>query len=114
MTLDVRDAGAYGVSHMEGARNVTFSGLGELIVRTPKTAPLLIYCYHGHASREFAQTLSDFGFKEVYSLDGGYEAWQSWERANLPASTPELTLAGWLTGPRLSRRWRPMPRWRMV
>jgi rhodanese-related sulfurtransferase len=98
VTLDVRDAGAYGASHVEGARNITFSGLSELIVGTPKAAPVLIYCYHGHASREFAQTLSDFGFKDVYSLDGGYEAWQSWEHANAPTGTPDATLAGWLTG----------------
>lgn len=98
LTFDVRDAGAYGIAHVDGARNIAFSGLSELIVRTPKAAPVLIYCYHGHASREFAQALSDFGFKEVYSLDGGYEAWQSWERANAPAGTPDDTLAGWLAG----------------
>ncbi|WP_454915316.1 ankyrin repeat domain-containing protein [Xanthobacter sediminis] len=95
--LDVRDAGAYGAAHVEGARNIAFSGLSELIVRVPKATPLLIYCYHGHASREFAQTLSDFGFREVYSLDGGYEAWRSWEQAHRPIGTPDATLAGWLT-----------------
>lgn len=98
VTLDVRDAGAYGAAHVEGARNITFSGLSELIMGTPKAVPVLIYCYHGHASREFAQTLSDFGFKDVYSLDGGYEAWQSWEHANAPTGTPDATLSGWLTG----------------
>ncbi|MFG1401481.1 ankyrin repeat domain-containing protein [Xanthobacter sediminis] len=103
VTLDVRDAGAYGAAHVDGARNITFSGLSEFIMGTPKAAPVLIYCYHGHASREFAQTLSDFGFKEVYSLDGGYEAWQSWvhahaSTADAPAGMPDATLAGWLAG----------------
>ncbi|MFG1430144.1 ankyrin repeat domain-containing protein [Xanthobacter sp. V2C-8] len=108
VTLDVRDAGAYGAGHVEGARNITFSGLSELIMGTPKAAPVLIYCYHGHASREFAQTLSDFGFREVYSLDGGYEAWRSWVHAQAPTAnaptanastgTPDATLARWLAG----------------
>lgn len=98
LTLDVRDAGAYGAAHVAGARNITFSGLSEIIGGTGKATPVLIYCYHGHASREFAQTLSDFGFREVYSLDGGYEAWQSWEHAQAPTLTPDATLAGWLVG----------------
>ena len=46
-----------------------------MLSATPKDAPVLIYCYHGNASQEFAQIFSDFRFREVYSLDGGYEAW---------------------------------------
>ena len=37
---------------------------------------LLIYCYHGHTSQHLAEFFSDFGFKDVYSLEGGYEAWK--------------------------------------
>lgn len=98
LTLDVRDAGAYGAAHVEGARNLTFSGLSEIIGSVPKATPLVIYCYHGHASQEYAQTLSDFGYKEVYSLDGGYEAWKSWEQASAPTGTPDEALAAWLSG----------------
>jgi rhodanese-related sulfurtransferase len=60
LVLDVRDAKAYGRSHIKGAEHVR---------------PVLIYCYHGHASKEYAKVFSDFGFSEVYSMDGGYEAW---------------------------------------
>lgn len=98
LVLDVRAADAFGAAHVEGARHVTFSGLSEIIGGTAKATPVLIYCYHGHASREFAQTLSDFGFKDVYSLDGGYEAWQSWAQAMAPAAAPAAALAAWLTG----------------
>jgi len=97
VALDVRAADAFGAGHMDGARHITFSGLSEIIGGVGKATPLLIYCYHGHASREFAQTLSDFGFKDVYSLDGGFEAWSSWLNANAPAGTPDAALAGWLT-----------------
>lgn len=95
LLLDVRDAGSYGASHMEGARHITFSGLSEIIGGTPKAQPVLFYCYHGHASQEYAQTLSDFGFAEVFSLDGGYEAWCSFTQAQ-GAATSDEALSGWL------------------
>jgi thiosulfate/3-mercaptopyruvate sulfurtransferase len=75
LRLDVRDPSSFENSHMEGAQHVSHASLSSLITGTAKATPILIYCYHGHASREYAQTFSDFGFAEVYSLDGGFEAW---------------------------------------
>lgn len=77
LVLDMRDAASFAVAHLEGAVRASHTNLSQLIAATPKQRPVLIYCYHGHASQEYAQTFSDFGFAEVYSLDGGYEAWQS-------------------------------------
>ena len=82
LRFDVRDAGSFAQSHMTGAQHLTQRNLGELITGTTKRTPILIYCYHGNASQEYAQTFSDFGFTEVYSLDGGYDAW----RLRLPAT----------------------------
>lgn len=96
LLLDVRDAASYQAGHVEGARNITFSGLSDIIGGTPKSQPVLIYCYHGHASQEYAQTLSDFGFINTFSLDGGYEAWRSFEQASGPAATPDEGLSNWL------------------
>lgn len=98
LLLDVRDADSYSAGHVEGARNITFSALSDIIGGTLKAQPVLIYCYHGHASREYAQTLSDFGFAEVLSLDGGYEAWRSLEHARGPAATADEALSNWLVG----------------
>ncbi|WP_395665464.1 thiosulfate sulfurtransferase GlpE [Methylocella sp.] len=75
LVFDVRDPGSYGRGHIEGARHLTMDGLGEVIQKAPKAAPVVICCYHGNASQEYARILTDFGFQEVYSLDGGYEAW---------------------------------------
>jgi rhodanese-related sulfurtransferase len=76
LRFDVRDAGAFAQAHITGAQHLTQRNLQELITGTTKRTPILIYCYHGHASQDYAQTFSDFGFTEVYSLDGGYEAWR--------------------------------------
>ena len=72
---DVRLKDDYDNGHLPGARHLTVTGLSDVIARTPKATPILIYCYHGYASQEYAQALSDFGFEEVYSLDGGYAQW---------------------------------------
>ncbi|MDI4666503.1 ankyrin repeat domain-containing protein [Xanthobacter autotrophicus] len=96
--LDVRDANSYAAGHVAGARNITFSGLSDIIGATPKSQPVLIYCYHGNASREYAQTLSDFGFAEVFSVDGGYEAWRAFESAGGSSARLDAALSAWLVG----------------
>jgi len=77
LVLDARDARSFATSRIVGAQPVSSANLGALVGATARTRPVLIYCYHGNASRDYAQTFSDFGFAEVYSLDGGYEAWRA-------------------------------------
>ena len=75
LVLDVRDAGSFAQTRIDGACNVAYADLASVIGAVEKTRSILIYCYHGVASQEYAQVFSDFGFREVYSLDGGYETW---------------------------------------
>lgn len=72
--FDTRDADSYARGHLAGAEPLTERDLGRWIGRLPRAEPLLIYCYHGHASQVFAGTFADFGYTEVYSIDGGFEA----------------------------------------
>ena len=96
VVLDARDAGSFATSHLNGAQPISSANLSALVGGTAKTKPILIYCYHGNSSQEYAQTFSDFGFGEVYSLDGGYEAWRS--RAPAGASQAfDAALQEWLT-----------------
>ena len=76
LVLDVRDRASFDGAHIEAAQHVSHANLSDVLGVTARTRPVLIYCYHGNASREYAQIFSDFGFAEVYSLDGGYEAWR--------------------------------------
>lgn len=75
--LDVRDAESYLKGHIEGAQNVSTRNLGDFIGSADKNAPVLVYCYHGNSSQEYAKILVNFGFSDVSSLDGGYEAWRN-------------------------------------
>jgi len=91
VVLDVRDAGSFDQSHIDGAQHLSSANLSAILGATAKIQPILIYCYHGNASREYAQIFSDFGLAEVYSLDGGYQAWRTRSTASGNAALdPEL------------------------
>lgn len=95
LVFDSRDPASYHLAHMENARRLSAENLDATLIGTPKATPVLLYCYHGNASQTYGQMFADFGFAEVYSLDGGFAAWQ---RAQRKASPPALTaaLAQWL------------------
>jgi thiosulfate/3-mercaptopyruvate sulfurtransferase len=81
LILDVRDAKSYARSRIASADRVSDANLYEVLTGNPKDRPVLIYCYHGNASQTVAQTFIDFGFREVYSMDGGFERWRAVEAA---------------------------------
>lgn len=74
--LDVRDANAFQTEALPDAQHVDLSNFPRFRKATDRAAPVLIYCYHGNASQDMAQMFVDFGFTEVYSMDGGFEAWK--------------------------------------
>ena len=81
MILDCRDLKDYRQGHLDGALHI-HEGLKEsLIKKGDKERSLLIYCYYGHASEHLAEFFSDFGFKDVYSLAGGYSSWKDKHQA---------------------------------
>ncbi len=86
LVLDARDAGTFDESHIDRAQLLSSATLTAFL-NSNRDRPILIYCYHGNASREYAQIFSDFGFSEVYSLEGGYQAWCTRSaRENLPVA----------------------------
>jgi rhodanese-related sulfurtransferase len=96
LRFDVRDQASFNEAHIAGAQHLTQRNLSELITGTTRRTAILIYCYHGNASQEYAQTFADFGFTEVYSLDGGYEAWRQRFPARNGSAAISPELAAWL------------------
>jgi rhodanese-related sulfurtransferase len=92
LVLDLRDPDSYGRGHIEGAELATREDLSHYLFDTPKDRPILVCCYRGNASQAVARTFVELGFFEVYSLDGGYEAWDAAQKAApaSPAPSPEL------------------------
>ncbi|CAA0122625.1 Thiosulfate sulfurtransferase GlpE [Halioglobus japonicus] len=73
---DVRAADAYSAGCIENAVHIHQETLEEFVASTAKDAPLILYCYHGNSSQSAADYFSEQGFEDVYSVDGGYEAWR--------------------------------------
>jgi rhodanese-related sulfurtransferase len=71
--FDVRDMPSYQKAHVEGAAHLSEDRLLAWMRRLPKETPVVIYCYHGNASKVFAQMFIDFRYSRVFSVDGGYE-----------------------------------------
>ena len=76
LPLDVRDELSYEQGHVPGARHLSNETLDDILRDTPADRPLLVYCYHGHSSLSAAGFLASRGYREVYSMDGGFEAWR--------------------------------------
>ena len=49
----------------------------KFVNSTDKSNTIIVYCYHGNSSQKAAQLLINFGFLNVYSLNGGYEEWKT-------------------------------------
>lgn len=95
LIFDVRDKDAYDAGHIAGAQHITIHTLVPTCMSLPKGRPILIYCYHGYASQEYAMTIHELGFSAVCSMDGGFEAWV---QAELPVTVTGVShsLNAWL------------------
>jgi rhodanese-related sulfurtransferase len=76
LLLDCRDARAYCTGHHPHAIHLNDFNLRTFLKHTPKDIQLVIYCYHGNNSQDFAKLFADFGFQHCHSVDGGFDAWR--------------------------------------
>lgn len=74
--IDIRASEAYHAGHVNGAVFVDRNDCDEFIEQTECSEKILCYCYKGVGSKSFCQKLKQLGFKNVYSLEGGFEAWK--------------------------------------
>ena len=73
--VDIRDSNSYSTGHIPNSVLLNDANVKEYIETTDKEKPLVVCCYHGNSSRGAAEYFSQQGFKEVYSMTGGYAAW---------------------------------------
>ncbi len=79
--VDIRDPEAYATAHIEHARLVNNGNIASFVQEADFSLPLLVYCYHGNSSQGVAVFFAGEGFKEVYSLDGGFDAFAALKTA---------------------------------
>lgn len=76
--LDVRTAQKVAGGTLPGAVNIDFFApdFTKQLGRLDKTRPVFVYCAVGGRSSQAAQQLQQAGFKTIYNLSGGMQAWQ--------------------------------------
>ncbi|RBO84846.1 thiosulfate sulfurtransferase GlpE [Marinomonas aquiplantarum] len=75
--VDIRDLASYQTSHMTNAISLNNDNVQEFIDDTDKERPIIVCCYHGNSSKGAAEYLASQGFKQVYSLNGGFSQWSA-------------------------------------
>ena len=73
--VDIRDALSFQNGHMQTAINLNNDNLESYIKDHDFETPLIVCCYN--SSKGAAEYLAAQGFKDVYSLNGGFTEWQS-------------------------------------
>ena len=76
--IDVRTPREFSNGFIEGAKNIDYNGdsFEKQMKKLDKNKPVLVYCAAGGRSENAAELLKEWGFKEVYDLEGGYNAWK--------------------------------------
>ena len=73
LIFDIRDEISYNDSHYSNAVHLTNQNFNSIVEQSDKEKTILVYCYKGISSQNVAQHLCNLGFKNVYSLNGGYK-----------------------------------------
>lgn len=86
VVLDVRTPDEYRAGHLKEAKlaNVNDAGFDANIAKLDKNKPVVVYCAVGGRSARASDIMVQKGFKNVYNVSGGYNAWSA---AGLPTTT---------------------------
>jgi sulfur-carrier protein adenylyltransferase/sulfurtransferase len=76
LLLDVRQPGEYAQAHLPGARLIPLPQLADSLEELDAAKPIIVYCAVGGRSRMATQLLTNLGFRDVFHLQGGIQAWE--------------------------------------
>lgn len=74
--VDIRDPAAFSQAHIRNAVHLDNASLPQFLADVPLNTSLVVYCYHGHSSLGATEFLLEQGFRDVASLQGGFEFWR--------------------------------------
>lgn len=85
--LDVRATEEYHAEHIPEAKSIPLPGLEARMGELDQSMNIIIYSKSGIQSRTASELLVEHGFKNVYNLLGGIDAW----RLTFPVITPDTS-----------------------
>tara|TARA_B100001113_G_scaffold67464_1_gene52008 strand:+ start:398 stop:715 length:318 start_codon:yes stop_codon:yes gene_type:complete len=70
--LDIRDKESFANSHIPNAINLNNDNIEEVLKNINYEENILVYCYKGISSQNVAQHFCNLGYKNIFSLEGGF------------------------------------------
>jgi rhodanese-related sulfurtransferase len=86
LLIDVREDDEWRAGHARGAEHLG-KGIIERDIETKvpnKNTEMILYCGGGYRSALAADALQKMGYKNVYSMEGG---WSAWKESGAPITT---------------------------
>jgi monothiol glutaredoxin len=81
--IDVRPAQDRALAPFTGAQVLDEDSLARLSA-LPKDQPLAFLCHHGNSSRSAAEHFRGLGFRHVFNVEGGIDAWSRQIDSSIP------------------------------
>ena len=78
--VDVRTPGEFKNGHIKNAKLINFFDKDfktEILKKIDKNKPIYVYCKSGGRSAKAAKMYKEAGFKKVFNLLGGFNAWSA-------------------------------------
>ena len=82
--LDVREQNEWDIAHLEGAQLVPVNSVAERANELSTADEIVVYCKGGVRSARAVNTLRQFGFRKLWNLKGGIDAWAREVDPSLP------------------------------
>lgn len=76
IVADIRDRHAFEKEHIQGAFHLTNATVSQFISEVDLKTPVFVICYHGSDSKGVALYLSEQGYVDVCSINGGMMDWR--------------------------------------
>lgn len=73
--LDIRPAADRALAPFPGAHQVLDEDSLPRLAALPKDTPLAFLCHHGNSSRQAAEHFRGLGFRQLFNVEGGIDAW---------------------------------------
>jgi len=81
LLVDVREKGEYEAGHIHMAVLKPSSQLDQWVKQLDKNVSVIVYCRTGKRSQRCAETMVSNGFREIYLLEGGFDAFRAGHQA---------------------------------
>lgn len=75
LLLDVREVSEYRRAHIAGSVLMPMQQVPVRLDELPKERPIVVICHHGMRSRQVADYLVHYDYRQIFNLSGGIDAW---------------------------------------